>query len=133
MSRAYALRRLAQQFPASSDAAMRPEDRRTLRSLAREHLAAMQKDFARIQNTMNPVLEGIGASAGVGEMQAGSSEWQTASEQLLATARRVETLTAVVLGAAPANSAGDAPSQLLNAMGQLTSGIQQCHRLLSYD
>jgi hypothetical protein len=45
----------------------------------------------------------------------------------------VETLLAVVLGVAPAGSTTDAPAQLLTALGQLTTDIEQCRRLLSYD
>jgi hypothetical protein len=45
----------------------------------------------------------------------------------------VETLLAVVLGVAPAGSTADAPAQLLAALTQLTSDIEQCQRLLSYD
>jgi hypothetical protein len=132
MSRAYALRRLSQQFPVSSEGAMRAEDRRTLRNLGREHVAALQKDLARIQTTVNPVLTGIGAAAAPREARSAVA-WQDASEQVLASARKVETLLAVVLGVTPSASNGDAPSQLLTALGQLTSEVEQCQRLLSYD
>jgi hypothetical protein len=44
MTRAYALRRLAQQFSAAAEDQMTAEDRRTLRKLGREHLAAFTKD-----------------------------------------------------------------------------------------
>jgi hypothetical protein len=132
MSRAYALRRLSQQFPAAAESAMSSEDRRTLHNLGREHVAALQKDLARIQTTVNPVLSGIGAGAGPREARS-ATEWQAASEQMLASARKVETLLAVVLGVTPETFNGDAPSQLLTALGQLTSDIEQCQRLLSYD
>ena len=56
MTRAYALRRLAQQFPTAAENQMTAEDRRTLRKLGREHLAAFAKDAQRIANTVNPVL-----------------------------------------------------------------------------
>ncbi len=133
MSRAYALRRLAQQFPQSSESAMLPEDRRTLHNLGREHLAAFQKDLAKIETTAIPVLSGIGAAAGPREPRPTVTAWQPASEQMLASARRVETLLAVVLGVAPGTSASDAPSQLLTAIGQLTADIDQCQRLLASD
>lgn len=133
MSRAYALRRLAQQFPTSSALAMRPEDRRTLQTLGREHLAAFQKDLARIQTTINPVLKAIGGSTGPVEAHRVATAWQPASEELLLSARRAETLLAVVLGVSNGGSTADAPSQLLTALGQLTTEIEQCQRLLSYD
>ena len=61
MTRAYALRRLAQQFSAAAENQMTAEDRRTLRKLGREHLAAFAKDAQRVANTVNPVLTGMGA------------------------------------------------------------------------
>jgi hypothetical protein len=133
MARAYALRRLGQQFPQASVAAMRMEDRRTLQALGREHLAALQKDLAKIQTTVNPVLKGIGGTARPAEEQAESTTWQPAAEQTLASARRVETLLAVVLGVSHGGVTADAPSQLLTAMSQLTAEIEQCQRLLSVE
>src|ERR1017187_5853163 len=59
MTRAYALRRLAQQFSAAAENQMTAEDRRTLRSLGREHLAAFAKDAGRVANTVKPVLTGM--------------------------------------------------------------------------
>jgi hypothetical protein len=60
--------------------------------------------------------------------------WQPTAEVLLSTARRVEALLAVVLGVAPGDrAADDAPEQLMAGMAQLTTNIEQCQRLLSYD
>ena len=103
MTRAYALRRLAQQFPAAAENQMTAEDRRTLRKLAREHLAAFTKDAQRVANTVNPVLTGMGAGTAQIEARPESATWQSASEDLLTSARRAETLLAVVLGVAPAD------------------------------
>jgi Putative zinc-finger len=136
MTRAYALRRLAQQFSAAAENQMTAEDRRTLRQLGREHLAAFTKDAQRVANTVNPVLRGPGAT-GLGavaqiDISAEPTDWQSASEDLLASARRAETLLAVVLGVAPAETAtGNAPAQLLIALAQLSIRTGQCQRLLA--
>ena len=132
MTRAYALRRLAQQFPAAAENQMTAEDRRTLRKLGREHLAAFAKDAQRVANTVNPVLTEMGAAAAQHETRPDPGAWQSASEDLLASARRAETLLAVVLGVAPAETAsGDAPAQLFAALAQLSSRTEQCQRLLA--
>jgi hypothetical protein len=132
MTRAYALRRLAQQFPAAAEKEMTAEDRRTLHRLGREHLAAFTKDAQRVANTVNPVLTGMIHGAAQLEVHAEPIEWQAASEDLLATARRAETLLAVVLGVAPAeNAPGDAPAQLIIALAQLSRGAEECQRLLA--
>jgi hypothetical protein len=59
--------------------------------------------------------------------------WQSAAERVLASARRVETLIAEVLAVTSTAPAGDAPSQLLTALGQLTGDVERCRHLLSYD
>jgi hypothetical protein len=132
MTRAYALRRLAQQFSAAAENEMTAEDRRTLRNLGREHAAAFAKDAQRVANTLNPVLTGMGGGAAQLESLPEAADWQSASEDLLATARRTETLLAVVLGVAPAElSSGDAPAELVAALAQLSSRTAQCQRLLA--
>jgi hypothetical protein len=66
------------------------------------------------------------------EVHAEPVAWQAASEDLLATARRAETLLAVVLGVAPAeNAPGDAPAQLIIALAQLSRDAEECQRLLA--
>ena len=132
MSRAYALRRLGQQFPPSTESGLTASERRTLHTIGREHIAALQGYLGKIQSTVAPVLQGIGGAAGTREQGAPAADWQTASEQMLSSARHVEKLLAVVLGATSGNPA-EAPSQLLTALSQLTLDIQQCQRLLSYD
>ena len=132
MTRAYALRRLAQQFPAAAENEMTAEDRRTLRRLGREHLAAFMKDAQRVANTVNPVLAGMVPGGAQLEVHAEPTGWQAASEDLLATARRAETLLAIILGVAPAeNAPGDAPAQLIVALAQLSRDTEECQRLLA--
>ena len=63
MTRAYALRRLAQQFSAEAESQMSAEDRRVLHKLGREHLAAFAKDAQRVATTVNPVLKGMAAGS----------------------------------------------------------------------
>jgi hypothetical protein len=132
MTRAYALRRLAQQFPPDAASGMRVDDRRTLQNMGRDHLMALQKDLAKIQSTVNPILKSIGGASGAAEAR-NDPAWQPAAEQMLASARRVETLLAVVLGVSHGGGNPDAPSQLLTALGQLNSDLEQCLRLLPVD
>jgi hypothetical protein len=131
MTRAYALRRLAQQFSAAAENEMTAEDRQTLHNLGREHLAAFSKDAQRVAVTVNPVLAGIGTGVTQLEARQEPVDWQSASEELLASARRAESLLAVVLGVAPAGDASvNVPGQLLIALAQLSRGTEECRRLL---
>ena len=132
MTRAYALRRLAQEFSAEAERSMSAEDRRNLRTMGRSHLDALNKDAQAIAVTFRPILIGIGGTAAAPEAHPAAASWQAASEELLTAARRVETLTAVVLGVTASNTAYDAaPSQLLTAMQQLQQRVEQCRKLLA--
>jgi Putative zinc-finger len=133
MERAYALRRLAQQFSASDENGMRAEDRRTLRAIGREHLTALGSDLDKLQNTITPVVSGIGGAAAAIDTHEPSESWQAESDRVLASARRVESLLAQVIGVTPAAPSNDVPSQLLTALAQLKTDIEHCQRLLSYD
>ncbi|MEO8595112.1 MAG: zf-HC2 domain-containing protein [Candidatus Solibacter sp.] len=131
MTRAYALRRLAQQFPLEAENQMSADDRRTLRKLAHEHLAAFQKEAHRIANTVNPVLSGMGVSAARSDSQPEPATWQAASEDLLSSASRAEKSIAVTLGMASMDSAQtNSSAQLLTALAQQTARAEQCRRLL---
>jgi anti-sigma factor RsiW len=134
MSRAYALRRLAQQFPPDVERQLSMEDRRTLRNLWREHLARFAKESGRIDATLTPLLNSLGGAVAPREVHPEPAAWQPATEELLGAARRVETLLAVLLGMAPPeNTADNTPSRLLAALAQLKAGLEHCQRLLSYD
>ncbi len=133
-SRAYALRRLAQQFPPDVERQLNMEDRRTLRNLAREHLAAFAKESGRIDATLTPLLNSLGGAVAPREVRPQPAAWQPATEELLGAGRQVETLLAVLLGMAPPeNTADSTPSRLLAALTQLKTGLEHCQRLLSYD
>jgi len=132
MMRAYALRRLAQQFSEAAEDQMTAEDRRTLRKLGREHLAAFTKDAQRVANTVKPVLTGVGPGTAQIEARPEPTTWQSASEDLLTSARRAEALLAVVLGVTPPErDSANAPAQLLVALAQLSSRAEECQRLLA--
>jgi hypothetical protein len=133
MSRVYAIKRLAQQFPPETEARMTAEERRTLHNLAREHAAVLAKELRKITTTVNPVLSGMGA-AGSAAPPSTAAQWQVVSEELFASGRQVETLLASVLGVS-ANSPAteDAASQLLSAFARFTTDTEHCLRLLSYD
>jgi anti-sigma factor RsiW len=134
MSRAYALRRLAQQFPPDVESQLSAEDRRVLRDLGREHVAALARQSGEMDAALSRILPALGGTAASGELRLDSAAWQPASEELVSAARRVETVLAVLLGMAPPDTPADhTPSQLLAALAQLRASQEHCQRLLSYD
>jgi hypothetical protein len=129
MTRVYALRRLAEQFPPEAEHQLSPEDQRLLKDLGRQHVAALARESAAIDGLAFPLLAAHGAAP-----PATSASWQTAVQNLFAAARQVETLLPVWLGAtAPdrdSTPALDLPSQLSTALAQLQSDVQQCELIL---
>ena len=134
MARAYALRRLAQQFPPDVERQLSMEDRHTLGNLWRDHLAAFAKESGQMEAALTPLLRSLGGTVARLDVRTEPAAWQPATEELVGAARRVETLLAVLLGMAPPeNPADDTPSQLLAALAQLRASQEHCQRLLSYD
>ena len=142
MARAYALRRLAQEFPAGAERQMSAADRRLLRGLGREHLAAFAREAARMETTLTPILTALGAAPLKADpkAEAHTATWQAAADPLLTAARRVESLLAAALGATSSDKGSDSdtgwdrvPAQLMSGLAQLKESIEQCQRHLSYD
>ena len=120
MSRAYALRRLADRFSKDLEASLSPADRQVLQNLNREHTAAIKRQAAQIERLLKPVLVPLGGSpAGGTSSGIRSVSWQPATEELFQNARNVETLLAVMLGVTPGNSNAQLPSEVLLSVAQL--------------
>ncbi len=120
MSRAYALRRLAQRFPKEAESELAPAEREVLRNLAREHSAALAKQAGEMELLLAPVLVSLGATPGHIPAAAPAGDWQPAAGQLFQAARRVEKLLAVMLGVTPGDTPGaELPSQLWNGVVRL--------------
>jgi len=126
---AYALRRLAQQFP--TDAAMNEQDRATLHGLVRDHLVALNAQLGSFDQVLVPVLTGLGAKASSYTASPVANTWQVAAEQVFQAARHIEVLSSVLLGVTPGESVhADLPSELLGAVKDLRADLDQNQRLL---
>ena len=133
MSRAYALRRLAERFPADAEADLNPPDLQLLRTMRQEHTAALRQQIAEIDRVVRPVLASL-SGAGNGPDGAGlSSGWQSATQQLFQSARHLEKLLAGVFGAAvvepSARPEEQLPSQVLSILAELRTRIDAYDRV----
>jgi hypothetical protein len=127
MSRAYALRHLAELFPPEVESQLSAQDRQLLRHLQQEHIAALRQQAADLNRMLKPVLPSAGGTHG-GALLTGA--WQPATEDLFQTARRVEKLLAVMFAAAPGESADDQiPAQLLSNLTQFRAKLEGYDRL----
>jgi hypothetical protein len=131
MARTYALRSLAQRFPADTAAGLNPADRQVLNDLARAHLAALAGHVASIQRTLAPVLVSLGGSPAQGRPVTAASTWQDASVSLLQASKRTERLMTSVLGATQDSEPPErVPSDLMAAMSDLEASLQQIQGLV---
>jgi len=128
MSRAYALRRLAELFPPDVESQLSAQDRQLLRHLQQEHTAALRRQSAELSRMLKPVLPSANGTAPGRIISSGA--WQPATEDLFQTARRVEKLLAVMFAAAPGESADDqVPAQLLSNLTELRAKLEGYDRL----
>ena len=108
MTRAHALRRLSQRFPAAIEAQFSPADRDTLASLRREHAAAFADRSAALRRAMDPVLTALGAPVAPNPASPVSPSWQAAADNAFESARQTERLVAAVLGGSPGETVSEA-------------------------
>jgi hypothetical protein len=125
MSRAYALRRLAEQFPPGVESELTAQDRRLLGSLVGEHTDALRRHTAELDRLLRPALGPV-SSAPDGAPSSGA--WQTATEELFQSARRVDKTIAVMFGAAAGDSQQN-PAQLLSSLARLRTRLDAYDRL----
>jgi hypothetical protein len=131
MSRAYALRRLAERFPQAVEAQLNPEERRLLGELNRTHAGALLEHANRMQTLLNQALPAGRSGTAPEQMVTAAGLWQPAAGQLFQAARRVELLLAVLVGGSPGQEpAGDAAARLASSIAQLQTGAAAYQRLV---
>jgi anti-sigma factor RsiW len=127
MAHAYALRRLAEKFPATVEAELYPPDLAILRGLQRDHVSALREQTRELDQILKPALKSVPVG------QASGLSATNATEDLFQSARRVEKLLAVVFGAAPADDSASSqlPAQLLSAVTDLRAKVEAYDHLLA--
>jgi hypothetical protein len=123
MAHAYALRRLAEQFPAEAN--LNPQDLATLRHLQHDHVSALREQTRELDQILKPAFKSV-------PMGPASGLSSPTTEDLFQSARRVEKLLAVVFGAAPADDSASSqlPAQLLSAVADLRAKVEAYDHLL---
>jgi hypothetical protein len=132
MARAYALRRIEERFPSAVEAQLGPEDLATLRSMQREHTAALLQQVIQLDQTLKPAFKSVAHA--VGQASGLSPASQRLAPQLFQSARRVEKLLAVVFGAAPPDddsNTAQLPAQLMSAVTELRANVEAYDHLLA--
>jgi hypothetical protein len=130
MARAYALRRLAEQFPVAVERELNGGDRDLLKRLRAEHSAALRHQISEIDRELQPILATMPGGAGTPPDNGPPSEpWQAATEALFQSARGLDKLVGVMFGAAPSDApGGQLPAQLKTGLAQLRSRLDSYER-----
>jgi hypothetical protein len=131
MSRAYALRRLAEQMPPGVEAELSVQDRQLLLNLHHDHTAALTRQEAEIERVLDPVLASLGApDAGAGRSPISAGSWQACTEALFQAARRVDRQVAQMLDVAPGEGhAEQLPAEVRSSLAELRARSELCERL----
>lgn len=128
MAQAYALRRLAQQFPVEAEQTLSAEDRLLLAAIAREHVTALAQEITALRRITQSVLPDADRRR---VTAATTIQWQQAVEQTFRAASSTERLLATLLGATPPESAGsDVKPALATGLLRLQADLEQAQRLL---
>jgi hypothetical protein len=130
MARAYALRRLAQQFSQGDAASLSPAERRTLLALAEEHVNAMAAQVEAMENGLSPVLAGLGAPIPKSTPAAHFANWQSGSEETFQAARREEMLISLLLGVSSGAQPATLPADLARTLAEVRADLDECRRVL---
>lgn len=126
MSRAHALRRLAERFPPEVESMLSPEDRAVLTRLRQDHATALRDQAAELERYVQPVLSALGVPAA-----ASTGPW-TGIDALLEEARRTESNLAVLLGGASNEPAPETlPSQTQANLARLRDMSETYARLIA--
>jgi hypothetical protein len=130
MSHAYALRALAQRFPADKEAGLGQQEHDVLRGMARDDAKGLLREASALDRALSPILTALGGSD-VARPAANHSAWEPSAETLFQASHRVEVLVSVILGASRGDGSTDRlPSELLSAIHELRVNVEQCQQLL---
>jgi hypothetical protein len=127
MSRAHALRRLAQRFPPGIEAQMTSDERKLLEQLRQEHAGALVENVTGVEDRIRSVL---GVTLEDTRPVPVTGRWQDETEPLFVEARNVETMLVAILGSSPdqINSA-ELPAKTAASLAQLRRRAESYQRL----
>ena len=108
------------------EAALSAQDWQLLRNLRHEHTEALRRQTAEIDRLLRPALAAVSGAARTEPAGVTSyGAWQSATEELFQSARRVEKMLAVLFGAAAGEAPDEKlPSQLLSNLTQLAARVE---------
>jgi hypothetical protein len=132
MSRAYAVRNLAEKFPVEIESGLSANDRRMLRDMLRDHLSQLSRQVNDVQSLLVPSLTAIGATVQARRPAEGTA-WQSSVEEVLRASQLVEVRLSALLGVTPGQNSTSTqlPSEVLTALAELRAQADRCRALVN--
>jgi hypothetical protein len=121
---AWALRRLAERYPAEQERELTPAVRRQIAVIVRRHQARLLTRQEQFSARLLPVYTALGGVA-TAPASPGATDWQTAAQQVFQAAEQFHQITNQLLaGAGGADvAAEEAAQQQLDALARLASTL----------
>jgi len=127
MSRAHALRRLAQRFPPGIEAQLTADERKLLERLRQEHAGALVENVIGVDDRLRSALDVTLVDT---QPVSVSGLWQDETEPLFVAARHAETMLVALLGASPDQTqSSELPAQAAASLAQLRRRAENYERL----
>ncbi len=127
MSRAHALRRLAQRFPPDVELQMTGRERQLLEQIRLDHAQALLDNVAGVEDR---IRSAIGITLDDGPPVKSSPEWQDETERVFGEACQSEAMLVSLLGAAPDQfQSPQLPAQVAAALAQLRKRVENYQHL----
>jgi hypothetical protein len=132
MSRAYAVRNLAEKFPVEIESGLSANDRRMLRDMLRDHLSQLSRQVNDVQSLLVPSLTAIGATVQARRPAEGTA-WQSSVEEVLRASQLVEVRLSALLGVTPGQNSTSTqlPSEVLTSLAELRAQADRCSALVN--
>jgi hypothetical protein len=127
MSRAHALRRLAQRFPPDIEAQMTSQQRQLLERLRQDHAEALLGNVRELEGRIHSAL---GMALDDAQQVDPPGQWQDKTEQLFVEARYAETMLVALLGGSPEEiQSPELPARVAASVSQLLKRAENYLRL----
>jgi len=121
MSRAHALRRIAERFPSLKERELSSEEQKTLAGLRATHAAALREKLDLLDQHMTQLLNGLSINAEPPATVQIPSDWQTASQDIFFNTSTLEKNMGILLGGASGESLS--PAQIHSLLRQLRTKL----------
>lgn len=124
LSDAWALRRLAERFPADREKELNEAARQRIEEMLRQHLSRLQQHASALRGQLEPVLVAIAGTNVTPSARGAEAPWQTQGLAVFKAVERVHQLAGKAFTANDATAADQTAQQMLDALATMSGAAQ---------